>query len=323
MCGAKMLAKRSMLMCLILCAPWPKPLEGQATAAEGKRLQSEGKAELARDTFEQTLLRDPTDPGAREGMSLTSERLALDQRAAGHMDDALASLLRAQRVEPDDKRILLDLGILEDEMSLYLDAASTLEHLQSLPPVDPNALYALARVNMSLGKLTEAEQEMQSYLAVHPQDASAHYGLGSIYLQGLQFDKAERELQQSIAIQPKQSEAYYQLGEAYLDQDRYVESIAEFEKVLERDPQHGGALAGVGIAYFKLKQYDKAKGWLLKSTLAAPDYQVGHYYLGLTLSRIGDAAGSQRELEIATALAAKDAKQLASRLRLNNPEGQP
>jgi tetratricopeptide (TPR) repeat protein len=82
-------------------------------------------------------------------------------------------------------------------------------------------------------------------------------------------------------------------------------------------------LTGVGIAYFKLKQYDKAKEWLLKSTAAAPEYQLGHYYLGLTLSRTGDAAGSRRELEIATTLAEKDAKQLSSRLRLNNPEGQP
>ncbi len=318
-----MIVKRAVLLAVSFSTLWPGRLDGQAATAEAQRNQAEEKAEQARDAFEQALLRDPTDAAAREGMSVTSERLALDQRAAGRMDDALASLLRAQRVEPDDKRILLDLGILEDEMSLYLDAAGTLEHLQSLPPVDPNTWYALARVNMSLGKLKEAEQEMRSYLGVNPHDASAHYGLGTIYLQGLQFDKAEQELQQSIAIQPKQSEAYYQLGEVYLDQERYVESIGQFEKTLERDPRHGGALAGVGVAYFKLKQYDKAKQWLLKSTQAAPDYQLGHYYLGLTLARIGDAEGSHRELEIATALAARDAQQMASRLRLNNPEGQP
>lgn len=318
-----MSAKSTMLLCLMFGLLCCGQVEAQATTAEGQRLQAEGKVEQARDAFEQALVHDPTDAGAREGLSVTSERLALDERAAGNMDGALASLLRAQRAEPDDKRILLDLGILEDEMALYLDAARTLEHLRTLPPVDPNALYALARVNMSLGKLKPAEEEMQAYLAVHPQDASAHYGLGSIYLQGLQFEKAERELEESIAIQPKQSEGYYQLGQAYLDQDRYVESIGDFEKALERDPQHGGALSGIGIAYFKLKQYDKAKEWLLKSTQAAPEYQLGHYYLGLTLARVGDAAGSHRELEIATTLAAKDAKQAASRLRLNDPEGQP
>jgi tetratricopeptide (TPR) repeat protein len=198
-----------------------------------------------------------------------------------------------------------------------------LEHLESLSPVDPNAMYALARVNMSLGKLTDAEQEMRSYLRVYPQDASAHFGLGSIYLLALKFDRAEQELKQSIAIQPKQSEAYYQLGQTYLDEDKYLESIAQFEKTVDRDSQHGGALTGMGIAYFKLKQYDKAKECLLKSVEAAPDYQLGHYYLGLTLSRLGDAAAAHRELDIATALAAKDAKQMASRLRLNNPDGQP
>jgi superkiller protein 3 len=198
-----------------------------------------------------------------------------------------------------------------------------LEHLRTLPPVDPNVLYALARVNMSLGKLEEAEEEMRTYLKIHPQDASAHYGLGKIYLLGLQFYKAGQEFQQSIAIQPRQSEAYYELGQVDLDQDLFEDSIRQFEKTLEADPLHGGALVGIGTAYYRLKQYDKAKAWLLKATQAAPDYQPGHYYLGLTLSRLGDAVTSQRELELATSLAAKDQKQATSRMRLNDPEGQP
>jgi tetratricopeptide (TPR) repeat protein len=322
MMRTNLLTRLILLLALFTTALARLPIVAQA-APDAQTLLAAGKVEQARDAFEQALLQNSTDPAAREGMSLSSERLALNQRAAGHMDDALATLLRAHHVEPDDKRTLLDLGILEDEMALYLDAAATLRHLESLPPVDPNVSYALARVDMNLGKLTEAGQQMQIYLKAHPEDASAHFGLGKIYLLGLQFDKAEQELDRSIALQPKQTEGYYELGQAYLDQDRYQESIAQFAKALQREPQHGGALSGTGIAYFKLKQYDKAREWLLKSTQAAPEYQTAHYYLGLTLSRTGDASGSHRELEIATALAAKDAKQAANRLRLNTPEGQP
>jgi tetratricopeptide (TPR) repeat protein len=322
MVRASLFGRLTVLLALLLAAACISPAEAQA-APDAQSLLASGKVEQARDAFEQLLLQNPADASAREGVSVSSERMALEQRAAGHMDGALATLLRAKHIEPDDKRILLDLGILEEEMGLYLDAASTLRHLESLPPVDPNVSYALGRVDLSLGRLTEAEQEMQTYLKEHPEDASAHFGLGRIYLEGLQFDKAERELDQSIALQPKQTEGYYELGQAYLDQDRYQDSIAQFQKALLREPQHAGALSGIGIAYFRLKRYDLAREWLLKGTQVAPDYQTAHYYLGLTLSRTGDAEGSHRELEIATELAAKDAKQAASRLRLNSPEGQP
>jgi tetratricopeptide (TPR) repeat protein len=295
----------------------------QTNTAEAQSLQAEGKYDQAREFYERSLSLNPGDADAQRGMSSTSERLALDERAAGHMDSALADLVRAQKVLPDDERVLLDLGIIEEEMGLYIDGARTLEHLVSLKPADPNAFYALARVDLDLGRLDAAEQEMKTYLNARPLDASAHYGLGRIYLQGLEFEKAEKEFDTSISIQPKQTEAYYQLGQTELDENRFEESIVQFQKALDRSPEHGGALVGMGMAFFKLKHYDKAKDWLVKATVAAPEYQPGHYYLGLTLARLGDVKASRKELEIATSLAANDSKQSATRLRLFNPDGQP
>lgn len=313
----------SLLLAMTLSGQIATGSDTHASVAEAQDLQAAGKLDQARDMYERALLMNPGDTAAQDGMASTSEQLSLKERAAGDMNAALEDLVRAQKVEPDHQRVLLDLGILEDEMTLDMDAVSTLEHLVALKPVDPNAFYALARVDMSLGRLEAAQEEMQSYLKARPLDASAHYGLGRIYLQGLQFDKAELEFQKSIDIQPKQSEAYYQLGQVDLNQNRLEESIALFKKALERNPEHGGALVGIGTAYFKLKQYDKADEWLVRATQAAPEYQPGHYYLGLTLARLGDAAGSRRELDVATALAAKQNEQSATRLRLLKPDGQP
>jgi tetratricopeptide (TPR) repeat protein len=294
-----------------------------AALTEARSLQSGGKLDKARDIYERVLLLRPADAEAQEGMSQTSEQLALAERAAGQMHTALDILMRAQRAEPGNRRILLDLGVLEDELMLYQDAAKTLEHLEALGNVDPNAFYALARTEMHLGRLQPAQEQMEAYLKVRPEDASAHYGLGRIYLQGMDLGNAERELKQSIAIQPKQTESYYELGQVYLDQNQCEASIAEYQKTLERDPKHGGALAGMGIAQFKLRQYEQARDWLLKATQAAPEYQPAHYYLGLALARLGDAPASRRELDIATDLAAKDAKQAATRVTILNPEARP
>ncbi len=290
---------------------------------QAQQLESIGSNDQARDLFEQILQADASNADARVGMSATSERLALSARAAGHMDDALADLLRAQKIEPNDTRVLYDLAILEDEMKLYTDADTVLDHLMVLMPDEPNVLYARARVKFDRGQLDAALPAMQAYLKMRPLDASAHFGLGRIYLLQLHFDQARAEFQKSIDIQPRQSEAYYQLGQTDLEQNDTKDAIELFQKTLDRDPQHGGALTGMGIAYFKQKQYDDAAQWLTKATQAAPDYQPAHYYLGLTLARLNRGDDSKRELQTATALADKDNKESASRLQLTRPDTQP
>jgi tetratricopeptide (TPR) repeat protein len=294
-----------------------------AIVLEAQQDEKAGRLEAARDLYERALLLRPNNGKAQSGMALASERLSLEQLSRGDQDGALATLMRAQQAEPENQRILYDLGILEDQMKLYLDSATTLEHLVALKPDDPGAYYALGRTDLDLGKLELAEKAIRTYLAARPQDASAHYGLGKVYAQGLHFDQAEKEFELSIELQPKQVETYYELGQLYLQQDKFQQATAQFQIALHRDPQHGGALAGMGAACFKRKQYLAAKEWLSKAILVAPNYQPGHYYLGLTLARLGDAADSKRELDLATTLADKNNQQAASRLRIQSPAGAP
>ncbi len=119
-----------------------------------------------------------------------SERLALRQLSGRDQDAALATLLRARQAEPDNQRILCDLGILEDQMKLHLDSAATLEHPVALKPSDPGGYDALGRADLDLGKLELAEKEIATYLEARPHDASAHCGLGKIYAEAQQPDKA-------------------------------------------------------------------------------------------------------------------------------------
>jgi tetratricopeptide (TPR) repeat protein len=297
----------------------PAETQPQTAIAQASALRDAGKLSEARDAFEEILATSPDDMAAQSGEVQVSERMALDARAAGRVDDALADLLRAQKLAPENARLLYDLGILEDEMRLYLDADKTLAHLEQLSPADPLVQYAVARVKLDLGQLGPAEEKMQAYLKVHPDDASAHYGLGRAYQQGVQLDQARAEFQRSIELRPQQTEAYYQLGEIAIQQGNYPEALANFSKTLAGNPKHGGALVGTGVVYFKQKQYDKAEEFLEKATGASPDYQPGHYYLGLTLARLGRKEESDRELAVATKLADRDNQQTANRLRLIDP----
>jgi tetratricopeptide (TPR) repeat protein len=144
---------------------------------------------------------------------------------------------------------------------------------------------------------------MLAYLKLRPNDAGAQYGLGRAYQLQQQFDKACAAFKRSIELQPVQTEAYYELGDMALGQQERKDAVTYFRKVLARDPKHGGALVGMGRACFEQKQYAQAEGFLKQAVAVAPDYQAGHYYLGLTLAREGHKEESQRELQLAIKLA--------------------
>jgi tetratricopeptide (TPR) repeat protein len=152
-------------------------IQQQASLQQADVLRNEGKLSEARDAFEQALAAEPANPAAQAGEVEVSERMALDARGVGKMDEALKDLLRAQKFAPENPRLLYDLGVLEDEMRLYIDADKTLAHLEQIVPQDPKVEYAVARVKLDLGQLDAAEAKLQAYLKIHPDDATAHYGL--------------------------------------------------------------------------------------------------------------------------------------------------
>jgi tetratricopeptide (TPR) repeat protein len=301
-----------------------EPQPEQLSAAAD--LLKSGQVSQARDAYEAILKGYPTNKDAQNGEAAASEKLALDARNSGRMDDALRALLRAQTYAPENLRLLYDLGILEDQMRLYHEADQALTTLEELDPnnsMGPQVLYAIARVKIDLGQLDVAEDKLQAYLKTHPQDASAHYGLGRVYQLSVNFDKAKVEFQRSIELQPLQTEAYYQLGDMALGKGAFDEAIADFAKTIARNPKHGGALTGTGEAYFKQKQYKQAEEFLSRAVEATPGYQAGHYYLGLTLARLGRKADSQRELEIAVSLADEESKRERGQIRLNTQPTNP
>lgn len=293
------------------------------SAAEANALLQSGKASEARAAFEVILSSDPADAQAQAGEVAASERLALDQAAAGNVVGALQVLLQAEKYVPRDARLEYDLGILEDQMHLYPEAQKSLAAAQQLHFDNPKLLYAQARVYMDQDQLAPAEEKMSAYLKLRPEDASAHYGLGRIYQLGIQFDKARSEFQESIRIHPEQTEAWYQLGDIALKQNQFDEALADFARTLARDPKHGGALAGSGEACYRQRHYDQALDLLERAISAAPGYQPGHYYLGLTLERLGRKEEADRELATAAKLADEDNKKSSTRYQLTVPPPTP
>lgn len=279
------------------------PNAPEANLMLGELYASELHYPDAMERFEKVLAIDLRNQRARRGELEAATRLALQARAAGRQEAALLCLQHAREALPDDPDLLTDLGIQAQSMHLLKPAAEALNAALAVKPDDLQALYALARVEADQDRLPEAEQHMRRYLEARPVDATAHYGLGQLLERQQRPEEAKAEFQRSIAIQPVQTESYYQLGQIALDARHDEEARAMFQKCLARSGTHGGALAGMGIIAFREKQFEEARKYLAAATEASPEYQPAHYYLGLTLDRMGDKAAGQRELQVAAELA--------------------
>jgi len=294
-------AKLIAVGCLLLL---PLCIVGQSdTLEKAKSLVDAHHYDEAMDAFESAVASDAENQAARAGEIDAASKAALDLRKKGQMEGALAVLLRARKAVGEDPILLFEIGILENQMHLNHDADESLHKALLLRPSDPVTLYALARVKMELGQLPDAEAAMRSYLQQRPDDATAHYGLGRILLIDLKNADALLEFQHSIALHPAQSESYYEIGEIALQAGDLDKAAENYQICLKRDANHGGALTGMGVVAFRRKQYEEAEDYLQRGVRTDPAFQTAHYYLGLTLAKLGRKEESEAELATAVRMA--------------------
>ncbi len=270
----------------------------------GNMLLSQHRYPEAMEHYEAILSLNMHDEEARRNELAASVALALQARREGNQEAALGCLQHAREYLPDDPTLLTDLGIQAQFVHQLPLAQEVLVNALKLKPGDLTATYALARVETDRQQFPSAEAHMREYLQAKPDDATAHFGLGHLLYMEQRLEEARTEFQTSIELQPAQSESYYQLGQMDLDAHRDAESRLLFEKTLKRDAHHGGALTGMGIVSYRAKEFAIARDQLMAAVQSSPDYQPAHYYLGLTLARLGDKEASDRELTLATQLAA-------------------
>jgi tetratricopeptide (TPR) repeat protein len=266
--------------------------------------------------LKEALQSDRGDSKLQEMLVSAAEGTALQQRASGDRNGALATLLSAKASAPHSFALLLDLSILEDELRLFRDADRDVQEARSIHPDDLKALYAEARVKMDMQDMPAAERDLRAYLKARPEDATAHYGLGRVLQMTQRSDEAKAEFERSTALAPNQAESYYQIGQMALDHGDYADAQQACRKALEHDPKHGGALTAMGIAAFRLKQYPDAIRSLEAAIAVSPDYQPAHYYYGLALARTGQKEASERELKLAAQMADEQSRREAQRLQL-------
>jgi Flp pilus assembly protein TadD len=125
----------------------------------------------------------------------------------GHLDDAVATLQQAARVNPDSpiaKTGLEKAQLLRDRVqeALVRETARVREH-----PDDPDARYRLGKAEARVGDLKDAIRDFQKAAELRPDDAATHTELAELYLTEGDTNAAWAEIRKARALggEPPQS----------------------------------------------------------------------------------------------------------------------
>ncbi len=264
------------------------------------------------------------DPSRRDASDALVRILQDNARAAVESRDypgALPLLTEAEKIAPDNPEVQFELGTVELQISLWEDAVAAFQRVLKLRPNDPLALYNLGRAFMGLSRFEEGRQQFARYVEAHPDDDAGHCALGMTLAALERVPDARRQFERSIALAPEQAESYFRLGLLDLNAKALDEAATNFHQVLTHDPKHAGALTGLGRVAFEQKHYSNAIDLLQRAIASDESLREAHYYLGLTLVRVGRKEEADKQLQIATRLEHDEAQQRRTVVLIQDGQG--
>ena len=279
-----------------------------------------GRTQDAVPELQEALHLDPTRTDVASALAHVLQDQAKAASASGRWDNALNFLIEARKYAPDNPDVQYEFGRAAQRLSLYDDAINAFQQTLTMRKDDALALYYLGFALMDRARFDDARQQFARYVELRPEDPSG-YGAMGMALAGLgRSEEARAQFERSIALAPTLSESYYRLGLLDLDAGDYDRAAQELHKALEHKPNDAGALTALGKVEFEQKHYPEAISLLQQAVSQDDSLQEAHYYLGLTLARMGRKEESSEQLEIAAKLEQERKERGRRILRLNKSD---
>lgn len=139
---------------LLLAKP---PREDKVEHVLGDSYLSMGKLDLAENAYRKAIEENPKDPDY-----YVAYATALRREGSDNLDDAIIRLKGAQRMNPGDWRIQLELGLCYESKGQLADAASLIEQAAKSQPNLTAAHVALIRIYFRLGRKADSEREKKT-----------------------------------------------------------------------------------------------------------------------------------------------------------------
>ncbi len=304
-------------------------------ALRGDALLATGKADEAKQAYEQALALNPNAGEALLGMArhamFSQDRDAADRyvmeavakdpknpdvfmtrgtmlRLAGKSDEALAAFDEVLKLKPDHRSAHIEKAYVEISRGKYEQAQKEIESAEKNAPGNLLVTYTRALNDFSQGKFAAAQESLQKVLRVAPDHLPSVLLAGACDLNLGSLQQAEQNLRKYLSSNPNDIYARKLLAQTLLRGSQpgdAAEALAPVLKDATQDPQ---LLALAGESYMQVRDFGKASAYLEKAAELAPKAAAVRTSLGLSRLAQGDQARGLSELQLATSLDPKSAQ---------------
>jgi Tfp pilus assembly protein PilF len=238
-------------------------------------------------------------------------RLANLQSRQGDAAGAARSLERALELAPNAEPVLSAYAQLSLAGKAPVAAIVALEPLTRMCPTVGQYHYLLGVAFMQAGDMPSAVESLERARGIEPDRPLTLIALG-LALNGRKlFAEAKPHLLRSLELEPHNVEALAALAESEEGLGELGPAELHARRALARQDGNATANLVMGMLFMKRDNPAEAKDALARALAQDPELPKAHYQLSLALARLGDAAGSQRHLE----LYRKASKEMEERLR--------
>jgi len=164
-------------------------------------------------------------------------------------------------------------------------ALAELIKANDLDPDNPLIRNVLGVAYLEKGMLPPAIDQFQRALALDPEYVEVHNNLGAALLQEGKVNEAIKEFNQALKnpLYPTPHFVLNNLGQAYFQLKDYEKAKQNYQKAVQIFPGYSLAYHGLGLTLMATAQWDEAAEALKKAIEHAPKFAEAHFDLGEVL----------------------------------------
>ncbi len=237
-------------------------------------------------------------------------RLGICRMELGQFDAAIAALVEAQKLQPQDLKTNVTLADAYKKAGRFAEAEATFKQLAAINPQDATTYYGrVITMYDEIGKNDLAIDAARKIVEINPKSDLAIYNLGIMFLKLQRHGEAIAEFQRCLEVNPNYSSAWYNIGYSYANQKKWAESIPAFRKFVELNPNDQSGWLNIGIGYMMLKDFENALPAMQKAVGLNPENASAQFNLAIVYINLRDyysARDVHKKLQgLDTALAAR------------------
>ncbi len=213
----------------------------------------------------------------KKEQAVSHMRLGNSMLQEGRPTQALAELLKANDLDPDNPMIRNVLGIAYLQKGMVRQAIHHFEKALSLKPDYVEVHNNLGTALLRDGRVQEAIGEFNKVLEdpLYSTPHFAFYNLGQAYFALKDYNKARENYQEAIKIYPGYSLAYHGLGLTLKALNLPEEAAEAYKKAIAYSPTFAQAHYDLGEVLVELNQLSLARMAFREAAGLVPDSDLG------------------------------------------------